>query len=217
MAKVNYLLGRAEKLVRKIDPPKMKPAKAHPYSFAESVKRVAPKMEVTAVALASIPQGACPSDEAVAMLTLHPSYLAKSYFPSNILDEANLRAVGSRYRTVSPDKWAKKNAPESALTAEIFIAGKRDDFKRLPGFVRQLSEATNSAIDVQKIYDFRTYPLEDRVRTPNPKIEMLHDQGSISDWEYKFSLSVFGKRSLTGRQLAKKKEVNERMLSAITR
>ncbi len=103
MNKVNYLLGRAERLVRKIDPPPINPKKAHPYSFEEALARVVPKMDTAAKALAKLPKAACPHDEAVALLTLHPAYLAKSYFPANLLDEANLRSVGSRQRILSPE------------------------------------------------------------------------------------------------------------------
>jgi hypothetical protein len=45
--KVNYLLGRAEKLVRKIPPPQSPIKKAHPYSFEQAKKRVMPKIITT--------------------------------------------------------------------------------------------------------------------------------------------------------------------------
>jgi len=51
MAKVNFLLGKAERLVRKIPAPPMKPDKAHPYEFSTAKDRIAPKFEVTAAEL----------------------------------------------------------------------------------------------------------------------------------------------------------------------
>ena len=169
MAKMNYLLGRAEKLVRKIEAPKSKLDKAHPYTFAKALKRVVPKMEATAKAIARLPQDACPDDEAVALLTIHPAYLAKSYFPDALLSEAHLRPVGSRSRIVSPDAWAIENPPESALTAEIFVAGKRKAFEDLPELVKRWSEASRGAMDLRKVENIRDYPVDERIRTPEPR------------------------------------------------
>lgn len=169
MAKINYLLGRAEKLVRKIPPPRIKPEKAHPYSLATALQRVVPKMEATAKAIAKIPQEACPDDEAVALLTLHPAYLAKSYFPDALLSEAHLRPVGSRSRIVSPEGWAIQQPPDRALTAELFVAGKREAFDQLPEIVRRWTESSRAAMDIRKIEDLRDYPVRERLRTPKPR------------------------------------------------
>ncbi|MBC7818646.1 MAG: S8 family peptidase [Planctomycetaceae bacterium] len=168
MKKVNYLLGRAEKLVRRIDPPPINPAKAHPYTLEQAIARVVPKMDTTAKALAKLPKAACPHDEAVALLALHPAYLAKSYFPANLLDEANLRAVGSRQRILSPEAWAIKNPPKEAITAELFVAGKRKDFERFSALASQLLDISKSGIDLRKIEDFRAYPVSERLRTTHP-------------------------------------------------
>jgi len=164
MAKINYLLGRAEKLVRKIEPPKMKPSKAHARSFEEARKLLVPMVRATADSIAAVPAEACPDDEAVALVTLHPSYLAKSYFPDALLSETGLRAVGSRTRTVSPTAWALKKPPDSAPTAEIFVAGKRNDFKQLAPTLLAWSEGDRGAQDVCKIEEIRSYPTEERLR-----------------------------------------------------
>jgi hypothetical protein len=126
----NFLLGRAERLVRRIDPPPMVPNKAHPYTLETAIDRVAPMLENVAQEIGELPRLACPQDEAVALLTLHPTYLAKSYFPDNLLSAANLRPVGSRKRIVSPDAWAVQKHPDEAVTTEVFVAGKREDFDR---------------------------------------------------------------------------------------
>ena len=165
MAKVNFLLGKAERLVRRIDAPKIKPDKAHPYEFVTAKARLVPRLKATAEELSSIPRDACPNDEAVALITLHPAYLAKSYFPHILLDDAGLRPVGSRQRIVSPDAWAIKSPPEQALTAEVFIAGRRDSFDRLARLVPTWTESTRGAEDLRKLEDVRGYPVSERVRT----------------------------------------------------
>jgi hypothetical protein len=40
----NYLLGYGERLAEKLDPPKTKPVKKDPYSFAEAKVRLAPRL-----------------------------------------------------------------------------------------------------------------------------------------------------------------------------
>jgi hypothetical protein len=169
MAKINYLLGRAERLVRRIDAPKIKPTKAHPYTLETAIKRIVPKMQKTAADLRTIPRSACPNDEAVALMTLHPSYLAKSYFPDALLSEANLQHIGSRTRIVSPDAWAIKQPPTEAVAAELFISGKRKDFDRLSELVQHWVEGSKEAADVIKIEDIRSYPIQDRIRTTKHK------------------------------------------------
>ncbi|MDP9172662.1 MAG: S8 family peptidase [Planctomycetota bacterium] len=171
MAKVNYLLGRAERLVRKIDAPPMIPRKAHPYTLEKALERIVPKFRATSVELKSIPKGACPHDEAVALLTLHPSYLAKTYFPDSLLSEAHLRHIGSRTRTVSPDAWAIKNPPNEAVAAELFVAGTRKAFERLPTLISGWSQESRGASDIIKIEDVRSYPSEDRVSATKNKLE----------------------------------------------
>jgi hypothetical protein len=162
--KVNYLLGRAEKLVRRIPPPKIKPTKAHPYSFDTAQERVVPKLVATAAELTEIPRSACPNDEAVALMTLHPAYLAKSYFPTELLRETNLQAVGSRQRIVSPEAWATRNAPDEAPTAELFVAGKREDFERFARQAARWTEHSRGAMDLRKLEDVRSYPVAERLR-----------------------------------------------------
>jgi hypothetical protein len=165
MARVNFLLGKAERLVRPVAPPKVDPEKAHPYGFDTARDRLMPKLAVTSKELSTLPSIACPNDEAVALMTLHPTYLAKSFFPDQLLDEAGLRTVGSRQRIVTPDAWTRKGPPEQAVTAELFVAGPRKRFDRLAKNVTHWTEDTRGAADLRKIEDVRTYPIRERIRT----------------------------------------------------
>ncbi len=171
MAKVNFLLGKAERLVRKIEPPKMKPDKVHPYGIIDSIERIAPMLAATSMQLQRLPIEACPNNEAVALVTLHPAYLAKSYFPDALLSEAGLRSVGSRQRIVSPSGWAIKNPPDQAVTAELFVAGPRKNFSKLASGVKNWTEGTRGAGDLRKIEDVRVYPIAERIRTAKVKAD----------------------------------------------
>src|SRR6478735_2370566 len=96
MATPNFLIGYGERLVDRISPPKGGGPKTPPYPFAEARARLIPMVQATAEELTALPDLACPNGQAVAVLTLHPQYLAKSFFPAALLQSAGLEAIGSR-------------------------------------------------------------------------------------------------------------------------
>jgi hypothetical protein len=52
-----------------------------------------PKVKETANTLDSLPDELCPKDRTVAPVTLHPTYLAKSYYPAEFLKTYGLETV----------------------------------------------------------------------------------------------------------------------------
>ena len=104
----NYLLGFGERLTEKIDPIKRPMTKVDPYQFTEARDRLAPRIEIVVRQMDNLPGLACPHDECVAAVTLHPAYIAKSFFPLGLLRSVGLEPVGSKPRQVVPEKGAKK-------------------------------------------------------------------------------------------------------------
>lgn len=96
MAQTNFLIGRGELLTFDIKGPKRGGEKAEVYSFLEAKTRLMPQFSEAASALDELPQEACPRDFGVARLTLNPSYIAKSFFPTGLLRAVGLESVGSR-------------------------------------------------------------------------------------------------------------------------
>lgn len=109
--RVNFLIGYGERLATDMAAPIAGAPKRHPYTFAEARRRLAPKVKETVRELGELPAKVCPGGQTVAMMTLHPSYLAKSYYPGELLKTYQLETIGSRSREVSPDKWTKKKPP----------------------------------------------------------------------------------------------------------
>lgn len=145
---INYLIGRGETLVQPISLASGGGEKAHPYSFDESFARLQPELKTLSETIDSLPTLACPNDEAVISMTLHPSYLAKTYHPTRLLNSMGLRQVGSRERRVMPQKWTQKEPPSQPLVApELFVAGNR---KKLATFGRLVLGSDDGARD-----DFR--------------------------------------------------------------
>src|SRR5438876_1012596 len=119
MTKRNFLLGKGERLVEKVVGARGSGPKSHPYTLIEAQERLAPMLTKVVRGIDHLPPEACPSDRAVATLTLNPEYIAKSYFPDHLLKSLGLEAVGSRPRRVTPDKRSRGREPEETLTTEL--------------------------------------------------------------------------------------------------
>jgi Subtilisin-like serine proteases len=77
-----------------------------------------------------MPNDACPDDLVVAAMILNPEYIAKSYYPKELLRSVGLDVVGSRSRTITPEKRSKGREPTQTVTTELFVRGKRLAFKK---------------------------------------------------------------------------------------
>lgn len=160
-----FLIGKGELLTYDIPPPPMVPNKVHPYGLTEAKAHLVPQMTLAALELQQLPQIACPADVAVAKVDLHPAYIAKSFFPTALLRQAGLTAIGSRTIRVRPRKDLRKKAPPECESTQLFVAGTREAFARLPSFATQISENTKEALQFAEIEDFSTMTAADRVRT----------------------------------------------------
>ena len=171
----NYLLGYGERLTERLEPPRTKPVKKDWYSFTEAKARLAPRISAVAEDVEALPAAACPHNETVAVITMHPSYLAKSYFPAGLLRTVGLEAVGSRSRRVVPDKGAKlprkktdkehvKSKPMEKPTAEIFVVGTRKSFRRWATSVDNWTESREGAEELIRVENVYFAPPEDRLQ-----------------------------------------------------
>jgi len=140
MASPRYLIGQGEQLSEEIArPPRGMGEKAHPYSFSEARRRLAPQWQSTARAIESLPLLACPGGEAALEVTLHPSYLAKSYYPAGLIQELGLHHLGSRAVHVIPNKVVTARAEVSGKAQPapvLYLAG---DAGRLIEFSRTVA------------------------------------------------------------------------------
>lgn len=168
----NYLLGRGEQLTKPVVVPSGGGDKHPPYDFSTARGRLMPRVSSAAASLASLPSGACPNDEAVAALTLHPRYLAKSDFPNELLTAVGLRAVGSKARNIIPDEWGIKKPPEGAVpTTELFVAGKRSAFTAWQSMMNSWAGAEVPARQLTHIEDVHAILPRDKVRGIEPSRE----------------------------------------------
>lgn len=173
MAKAtNFLLGNGENLTGPVELPRGGRTPKPPYTFAEAKERLTPQIRQAALAISELPAAACPREYAVAVMTLHPEYIARSYHPSRLLSAVGLEAVGSRPRKLSPDKWrpkseltkAKRPPPEEAEGVDLFVAGKRAKFQQFANVLQTWTENVEGAGQLFEVERFRAAIPSDRLR-----------------------------------------------------
>ena len=98
----NFLLGHGERLTEEIYIASGGGQKEPPYTFRESVNRLSTMLDFAVSEIDNLPSDACPRDEAIISLTLHPEYIAKSYFPKALMSNVGMTVVGSRPKKITP-------------------------------------------------------------------------------------------------------------------
>lgn len=169
MAKRNFLLGKGERLAEDIV---VKPGggpKQAPYTLAEAKKRLTPKLSKTVKDIDELPDAACPRDQAVIALTLNPEYIAKSYFPRELLAAAGVTPVGSKPKKITPAQRSRNREPVETLTTELFALGTRGAIRlwkeNLPGW----TDAFAAGRELVTLEDISAVPIEDKIKGEIPK------------------------------------------------
>lgn len=155
MKKRNFLLGKGERLTEKVIVTTGGGPKVPPYTFGEAKRRLKPMLDHVVAEIDALPKEACPSDYAMATITLNPEYIAKSYHPTELLRAAGLETVGSRSRRVKPENRSKGREPEETVTTELFVIGKRQSFRRWANELESWNEAitpgANQLVEFEQI------------------------------------------------------------------
>jgi hypothetical protein len=179
----NFLLGQGERLASRVKITKGGAPKNPAYDFPTARTRISRRLQVAESEISKLPDDACPRGEAVAVVTLHPRYLSKSDFPTELLSSVGLRAVGSRSRSVRPERWGVKKHEETAVTQEIFVAGSKSAFRRWAGTVQRWQPDTPGAKDLSHIEDLTTFDAKAKLRSIPEQEEallevVLHNSGA---------------------------------------
>lgn len=159
----NYLIGRGELLTEPIGPPKRDFPKAAVYDFQEAKDRLLPRIEALVDSLAQASEGSTPENVVVAKFTLHPSYLAKSFFPDRFLRAASLDALGTRYAEIIPERRIQNGAGPMAAS-DIFIAATRSTFENLAQTIESLHEGSREAEEFAYFEGIATYEAAEKIR-----------------------------------------------------
>ncbi|MBE8612696.1 peptidase S8 and S53, subtilisin, kexin, sedolisin [Morganella morganii] len=177
MANTNFLIGRGELLTHDIPSPKRRMDKSEVYTLAEAKKRLAPQIQATNDIFKKLTAHSCPNDYAVAKLTMNPSYIARSYFPTAMLRNTDLKSVGSKTVKVIPDKWKRKIDVVEYPTTQLFVAGKRSAFSNLSEWINELEYNSAESIDFARIEEFEAFLPEERLIIPKNTQETHFEVG----------------------------------------
>jgi len=136
MATRNLLLGGGENLAGRATIVRGGGPKKRPYTLAEVRAELLAPVQGIAAALRGIPASAKPRGEGVFEMTLHPSFLARSYYPAKLLAATGLRDVGSKEKTIIPRKASEDRLEgKPHATASILVAGREDGINKLASFL----------------------------------------------------------------------------------
>lgn len=161
-----YLIGKGELLTYPIDAPKKQPGeKTFPYSFDEVRMDILPKIEELNQQIAKIPSNSFPVGIAVAALTLHPAFIAKSYFPRLLLHKSGLTSVGSRTVRISPRRVVSTSAIRELDTTQLYIAGDKQAFQDLIPLVLSLSEGDPLANQLREVESIGAISSSEKIKS----------------------------------------------------
>lgn len=180
-----YLLGRGEELRKEIDLGGRKQSdKKHPYTFDAAKVFVTTELRTLEGRFQELPDDAFPGGEAVAMVTLHPSYLAKSHFPVELLKAAKLQSIGTRGVTIRPRETTKRQRDKDLRTIEIYAAGTRAAFAKWEKSIGTWSAIDKSALQLRSVERLYAESSADRVRR--------HDDGGLASDESTNAKALLG-------------------------
>jgi len=159
----NFLIGRAEKLVKPIKGNSGFSPDRGVYTLRESQVRLSDQIDSVTEKIKGLENNVCPNGIAVAKFQLNPSYIARSYFPEKLLRHFEMTSIGSRNVRIHPERWKRKIATEEAETTELFIAGTKPAFAALRGKVDELVDETAEATEFARIESLSTFLSNEKI------------------------------------------------------
>jgi len=161
----NLLLGYGETLAFDIPTPGGGGSKKHPYSYEEARNRALKETTSLLSKLDDLPEGACPNGKAVAKFTLHPAYLAKSYYPINLMKTFGLDSIGSKAVTITPRKQTLKEPKDKLVSSCIYTSGNKISFELLKNHLKMNELSSGIKLDVRKLEDIDYFYPEEKIKS----------------------------------------------------
>lgn len=181
------MLGNGELLTKTIAAPKGAPTAPPPRTVEEARSRLVPMLTKTVSEMEGLPPKACPHNQTVAMVTLHPEYIAKSYHPGALLRAVDIEPVGSRPSRVKPEIWKKKREPEEVPSTELFVAGTIAAFHKLRDTLADTQIQIIGDKNLITLEQFRMMKPDDRILSipsdiKEPLLEVVLHATPDRDW-----------------------------------
>ncbi|EGQ8673209.1 S8 family peptidase [Vibrio cholerae] len=169
----NFIIGYGETLTSKVTVKSGGGDKKHPYSFAEARERLVRDLSIILEDIDSKPLVQCPNGEVVVKFIQHPSYLAKSYYPTSLFNKYDIKDVGSKSMRIKPRKWAVKKHPEKGLTSCIFVSGTRSKFEAMLNSIKNDVLPDNTKELIQSLEDVSSISSDEKIKYIDPAQDEL--------------------------------------------
>lgn len=144
----NFMIGYGETLTRTVEVKSGSGPKKHPYTYSEAKKNIVNNLTKVIDELSHKPLIQTAGGEFVVKFVQHPSYLAKTYYPSKFFKRFGVKDIGSRAIKVKPRKWGVDEHPDEGLASCIFVSGRKEQFEAMLNSIQfdNLPKTTESAI-----------------------------------------------------------------------
>lgn len=171
----NVLISNGRELIGQLSWPLGGGEKWHPYTIEDARAVLHPQLEQMRAVAKGTPAKFAPRGEVTAQVLLHPSYLAKSYFPAGLLRDVGLSVLGSRPTRLRP-RVTRDGRNEMTETASIFVSGTADDFGVMDSKLLDPSTAPGRQEHFIRIESIHSYGETEKLRidTATPWPDFVH-------------------------------------------
>lgn len=126
----NLLIGQGERLLQDGEWKGSSRKKPEAYTIDHQRSFFLPVLDNLAASARLRERRLAPRGEIAAKITIHPEFLAKSYFPASLLRSTGLRLIGSRATDVTPRKMVRGKPQKELPTAVLIVAGTAESYIR---------------------------------------------------------------------------------------
>ncbi len=202
-----FLIGFGERLTEPVPRPPGGGGAPPPYTYEVARARLTPQVATATRSAETLPRIACPNDRVVSVITLHPSFIAKSHFPGQLLRAAGFEAVGSRPRYLVPELnmhqttrggvrvFETRPGEDERPTTELYVESTRSALRRWAEHLQdEAHDLEDNEVEITTIEEFRLPSTSERLRLPEEMADevalevVLHAAG---DAAYSFVLEAF--------------------------
>lgn len=159
----NVLIANGHELIGQLSWPKGGGKKWLPYNISDARETLHSQLVEVMKFARDIPSQYAPRGEVTAQVVLHPSFLAKTYFPSTILRDSGVTILGSRPVTVSPRR-SRSGEEVSQETASIFVSGTEANFLDMDERLLSIDTTASRQEQFSRIELISTYKAEEKLR-----------------------------------------------------
>lgn len=159
----NLLIANGYELIGQLSWPKGGGKKWLPYTIEDVRSVLHEQLEHVAQFARQTPPNLAPRGEVTAKVTLHPAFLAKSYFPSAILRDSGLTILGSRPVSIMPKK-VRNEVLKPEETASIFVSGTKENFKAMDANLLSLGSSQMHQEQFARVEAIGAYLAEEKLR-----------------------------------------------------